>query len=316
MPPPSPRVLLVTGASSGIGRAAARQAAARGDHLVLAARDERTLKETAIECDAAGAASTLVVPVDVGDDEAVAACVRQVLDRHGRLDGVAHCAGVVAYGRIEDVPPEVFEGVLRTNLLGSVNLARHVVPVLRDQGRGGLVLVGSIVGHLGVPGMSPYVISKWGVRALARQLQLENRDAGDVSVSLVSPGGVLTPIYEQAANYSGWAGRPPPPVDSPEKVARVVLDRIDHPRKRTQVGLANDVMRFGFTFMPGVYDVLVGPLFRLAANDLTQPLSPVVGNVLRSVPEGNKVLGDQVGALVGVSRNVVARIRQLAGSAR
>jgi len=316
MPLPTPRVLLVTGASSGIGRAAARQAAARGDHLVLAARDERTLKETAIECDAAGAASTLVVPTDVGDDEAVAACIRQVLDRHGRLDGVAHCAGVVAYGRIEDVPPEVFEGVLRTNLLGSVTIARHVIPVLRDQGRGGLVLVGSIVGHLGVPGMSPYVVSKWGVRALARQLQLENRDEGEVSVSLVSPGGVLTPIYEQAANFSGWAGRPPPPVDSPEKVARVVLDRIDRPRKRTQIGLANNVMRFGFTFMPGVYDALVGPLFRLAANDLTQPLPPVFGNVLRSVPERNRLLGDQVNAVVGVSRNVVARVRQLSGQDR
>jgi hypothetical protein len=127
---------------------------------------------------------------------------------------------------------------------------------------------------------------------------------------------VLTPIYEQAANFSGWAGRPPPPVDSPEKVARVVLDRIDHPRKRTQVGLANNVMRFGFTFMPGVYDVLVGPLFRLAANDLTRPLPPVVGNVLRSVPERNRLLGDQVNAVVGVSRNVVARVRQLSGQDR
>jgi NAD(P)-dependent dehydrogenase (short-subunit alcohol dehydrogenase family) len=312
MPPPTPRVILVTGASSGIGRAAARQAASRGDHLVLAARDERTLKETAAECDAAGAASTLVVPMDVGDDDAVASCVRQVLDRHGRLDGVAHSAGVVAYGRIEDVPPEVFEGVLRTNLLGSVNIARHVVPVFRRQGRGALVLVGSIVGHLGVPGMSPYVISKWGVRALARQLQLENRDESEVSVSLVSPGGVLTPIYEQAANYSGWAGRPPPPVDSPEKVAKVVLDRIDHPRNRTQVGLANNVMRLGFTVMPGVYDLLVGPLYRLAANDLTRSIPPVAGNVLRSLPDGNKVLGDQAGAVMGLGRNVLAAVRRLA----
>ncbi|HET6561170.1 MAG TPA: SDR family NAD(P)-dependent oxidoreductase [Marmoricola sp.] len=308
---PPPRVLLVTGASSGIGRAAAHQAAARGDHLVLAARDEVTLKETAVECDAAGAASTLVVPTDVGDDDAVAACVRQVLDRHGRLDGVAHCAGVVAYGRVEDVPPELFEGVLRTNLLGSVNIARHVLPVLRGQGRGALVLVGSVVGHLAVPGMSPYVVSKWGVRALARQLQVENRDQAGVSVSLVSPGGVLTPIYEQAANYRGWAGRPPPPVDSPEKVARVVLDRIDHPRKRTQVGELNNVMRFGFTFAPRLYDALVGPLFRFAALDLTRPLPPVAGNVLRPVPERNRVRGHQVGALVGISRNVVAGARRL-----
>jgi NAD(P)-dependent dehydrogenase (short-subunit alcohol dehydrogenase family) len=313
MPPAPPRVLLVTGASSGIGRAAARQAAARGDHLVLAARDEVTLKETAVECEAAGAASTLVVPTDVGDDRAVAACVRQVLDRHGRLDAVAHCAGVVAYGRVEDVPPEVFDGVLRTNLIGSVNVARQVIPVLRDQGRGALVLIGSVIGHIGVPTMAPYVLSKWGVRALARQLQLENRDAGGVSISYVAPGGVLTPIYEQAANYSGWAGRPPPPVDSPEKVARVVLDRLEHPRKRTQVGLANNVIRFGFSALPGVYDLIVGPLFRFGAIDLTRPLAPVVGNVLASVPDRNRVLGEQVGSVVGVSRNVVAGVRRLVG---
>jgi NAD(P)-dependent dehydrogenase (short-subunit alcohol dehydrogenase family) len=301
----------VTGASSGIGRAAAHQAAARGDHLVLAARDEVTLKETAVECEAAGAASTLVVPTDVGDDVAVAACVRQVLDRHGRLDGVAHCAGVVAYGRVEDVPPEIFDGVLRTNLVGSVNVARHVLPVLRQQGHGGLVLVGSVVGHLGVPGMSPYVVSKWGVRALARQLQLENRDENDVSVSLVSPGGVLTPIYEQAANYSGWAGRPPPPVDSAEKVAKVVLERLDRPRKRTQVGAANNLMRFGFAVVPGLYDVLVAPLFRYGATDLTRPQPPVPGNVLAPVPELHRVVGHQVGALSGIGRNVVTRARRL-----
>ncbi len=306
----APTVLVVTGASSGIGRAAARQAASRGDHLVLVARDEVTLKETAVECDAAGAASTMVVPTDVGDDEAVAACVQQVLDRHGRIDAVAHCAGVVAYGRTEDVPAEVFDGVLRTNLIGSVNLARQVIPVLRDQQDGALVLVGSVIGHIGAPGMTPYVLSKWGVRALARQLQLENRDVPGVSVSYIAPGGVLTPIYEQAANYNGWAGRPPPPVDSPEKVAKVVLARIEHPRHRTQVGPGNNIIRFGFSALPPVYDALVGPLFRFVATDLTKPLEPVSGNVLRSVPEGNQVRGDQVGAVAGISRNIVARVRR------
>lgn len=309
-----PRVLVVTGASSGIGRSVAVQAAESGDHLVLVARDQGSLEEVATECDRAGAASTTVLPTDVGDDQQVAAMVAATLQRHGRIDGAANCAGVVAYGRVEDVPPEVFEGVLRTNVIGSANLARHVVPVLRRQGHGALVLVGSVVGHLAVPGMSPYVVSKWGVRSLAHHLQLENRDAGDVSISYVAPGGVLTPIYEQAANYSGWAGRPPPPVDQPDKVARVVLERIDHPRKRTQVGLANDVMRFGFTFLPAVYDGLVGPLVGLAAKDLTRPEGPGSGNVLGSRPELNRLVGHQVGSAVGVGRNVARRVRDLAGS--
>lgn len=147
-----------------------------------------------------------------------------------------NAAGVVAYGRTEDVPADVFEGVLRTNVVGSVNLARHVVPVLREQRYGTLVLVGSVIGHIGVPGMSPYVLSEWASRTLARQLPLENRDLSDVHVIYVAPGGVDTPIYAQGGNYSGFVGRPPPPVASPERVARRIWRLLDRPRPRTLVG--------------------------------------------------------------------------------
>ena len=314
--PRTPRVVVVTGASSGIGLAVAHQAGSAGDHVVLVARDERTLELSAKECERAGAAPTMVVPTDIGDDDAVRACVAEVLDRHGRIDAVVNSAGVVAYGRAEDVPSDVFDGVLRTNLVGSMNVARHVLPVLRSQRRGSLVLIGSVIGHIAAPGMTPYAVSKWGVRALARQLQIENRDAGDVRISYVAPGGVLTPIYEQAANYAGWAGRPPPPAVSPDRVAKVIHHRIDHPRKRTQVGPANDFMRFGFNALPGLYDAIVGPLFKLAALDATRPLTANPGNVLESQPELNRLLGDQVSSLVAVPRNIVTRLGGLAGSTR
>ena len=311
-----PRVIVVTGASSGIGLAVAQQAAGQGDHVVLVARDEATLDMAAKECERAGAASTLVIPTDVGDDDAVQRCIAQVLDRHGHLDAVVNSAGVVAYGRAEEVPREVFDGVLQTNLIGSMNVARHVLPVLREQGRGSLVLVGSVIGHIAAPLMTPYAVSKWGVRALARQLQIENRDAGDVHISYVAPGGVVTPIYEQAGNYAGWAGRPPPPAVSPERVAKVVHERLEHPRKRSQVGPANDVMRLGFSALPGLFDVLVGPLFKLAALDATRPLSAHAGNVLASRPELNRLRGDQVTSLVAVPRNIATRLGGLAGSSR
>ena len=308
----TPRVIVVTGASSGIGLAVAQQAATEGDHVVLVARDEASLELAAKECERAGAASTLVVPTDIGDDDAVQRCVAQVRDRHGRIDAVVNSAGVVAYGRAEEVPQEVFDGVLRTNLSGSMNIARHTLPVLREQGHGSLVLVGSVIGHIAAPWMTPYAVSKWGVRALARQLQIENRDARDVHISYVAPGGVVTPIYEQAGNYAGWAGRPPPPAVSPERVAKIIHDRIDAPRKRSQVGPANDVMRLGFTLLPGVYDVLVGPLMKLAALDATRPLDPHTGNVLGSQPELNRLRGDQVMSLIAIPRNVVTRIGDLA----
>lgn len=303
-----PRVVVVTGASSGIGRAVALQAAGAGDHVVLVARGEPPLQETALECDANGAASTLVLPTDVGDDSEVDKMITAVTSQHGRIDAVVHCAGVVAYGRTEDVPAEVFEGVLRTNVTGSVNIARHTIPVMRRQGAGTLVLFGSVIGHIGVPSMSAYVLSKWAVRALARQLQLENRDVDGLSIAYIAPGGVDTPIYEQAANYDGFVGRPPPPVASPEHVARVTLRRLDHHRNRTQVGLANDIIRFGFTAMPWAYDRLVGPLFKIAATDRTTPVDRTEGNVLTSSFTGNRLHGDQGSALLGLGRNIVARV--------
>jgi NAD(P)-dependent dehydrogenase (short-subunit alcohol dehydrogenase family) len=299
-----PRVVLVTGASSGIGRACALEAAATGDHLVLVARDPAGLADVESACLAAGAASALVAALDLSDDEAVSRGVSAAVAVTGRLDVVVNAGGVVAYGRTEDVPPDVFEGVLRTNVLGSVNVARHVLPVLRAQGHGTLVLVGSVIGHIGVPGMSPYVLSKWAVRALARQLQLENRDRSAVHVVYVAPGGVDTPIYAQAANYSGFVGRPPPPVASPERVAHRIWHLVGHPRKRAQVGLANNLMRFGFSALPAVFDALVGPLFLVAAKDRTSPVAPGPGNVLAPRPAGNALHGNQGNPLLGVARNL------------
>ena len=170
------------------------------------------------------------------------------------------CAGTVAYGRTEDIPVEVFDAVLRTTLIGAVNVARHVVPVLRHQRAGSLVFVGSVIGHIAVPSMTPYVLSKWGVRALARQLRVENRDLPSVCIGYVAPGGVDTPIYEQAANYAGFVGRPPPPVASPERIARVIMEVAEGRRHREQVGLSNDVIRLGFTVAPWLYYRLIEPL--------------------------------------------------------
>ncbi len=302
-----PRVVLVTGASSGIGLAAALRASARGDHVVLVARGEVALDDSARQCREAGASSAVAMLADVGDDADVARVVAAILSEHDGIDLVVHAAGVVAYGRTEDVPPEVFDAVIRTNLIGSVNVARHVVPVLRRQERGGLVLVGSLIGHIAVPLMSPYVLSKWGVHVLARQLRLENRDLPDVHIAYVAPGGVDTPIYAQAASYLGVHGRPPPPVSSPERVARIAIERGELGHRRRQIGIANDVVRFGFNALPRLYDVLIGPLFAAGALDRTRPVPHGSGNVLASQEDGNALHGHQGSALLGILRNLRQR---------
>jgi NAD(P)-dependent dehydrogenase (short-subunit alcohol dehydrogenase family) len=268
------RTVLVVGASSGIGRATAHLLAERGDRLVLASRGKRALEDTADECRLRGAGDVQVRVLDIRDRHDVEDVVVS-----SAPDVVVHTAGVVSYGRFEDVPPEVFDGVLATNVTGAANVSREALRLFRAQRHGNLVLVGSVLGQIGAPSMTPYVVSKYAVRALGRQLSLENRDLPDVHVSVVSPGGVDTPIYRQAANYQGKAGRPPAPVDSPAAVAQAIVRVLDHPRDRTSVGLLNPLMRLGFTALPRVFDAIVGPLFEVIAKK-PGTVEPTPGNVL------------------------------------
>ena len=300
------RCILIVGASSGIGRATALRFAAAGDRLVLASRGSVALTRAAQECRDAGAASVTTRVVDVRDGAAVGKLISDSRAALGGLDVVLHCAGVVAYGRFEDIPAEIFDGVLATNVSGAANIARAVLPLLRAQRRGHLILVGSVLGNIAVPYMTPYVVSKYGVRSLGRQLALENRDLPDLHVSVVSPGSVDTPIYRQAANYLGRGGRPPAPVDSADRMASAITKLVERPRDRVSVGRANPLMRMGFTFLPVVFDAVVGPLFRIAAmKPGHQP--PTTGNVLKSVDELEAVDGDEGQGLGDVAARLAGR---------
>ncbi len=292
MPTPTgpPETVLITGASSGIGRATALGLAERGARIVLVARGRESLEEAAVEARAAGAAEVVVCPADVTDEDAVQAAVDAAVGRFGRLDGVIHAAQVMAYGTIEELPKDVFEQVVNTSLHGTATVARVVLPVFRKQGAGHLVVVNSLLGSVTTPLMGSYIAAKWGQLGLVRVLQQETRDAPGVKVSAVQPGGVDTPIYFQAASWTGSTGRPPPPVYTPQRVARTVLSTLDRPRRVVQAGFLNPVVKAGFTLFPGVYDVLVGPLLQRAAiaND---DVPPREGNVFESRPEGNATRG-------------------------
>jgi NAD(P)-dependent dehydrogenase (short-subunit alcohol dehydrogenase family) len=308
-PAPQPRVVLVTGASSGIGLATALGAAERGDHVVLLARGPDALEAAAAECRARGAASALALPTDVGDDAAVQAAFAQARATHGRVDAVVHAAGLVAYGRFEEVPVEAFDHVVHTNLLGSANVARAALPQMRERDAGTLVLIGSLIGAIAPPYMSSYAVGKWGVRGLARLLRVENVDRPGVHICHVAPGGVDTPIYVQAGNYLGWVGRPPPPVVSPEKVARAALRMLDRPRARVQVGPANLFTIWGFTLLPGVFDHIVTPMFEVAALDVRRRPPAEAGNVFGSSQEGNRLHGGQGSPVASILAGLGAKLR-------
>jgi NAD(P)-dependent dehydrogenase (short-subunit alcohol dehydrogenase family) len=288
--PGTPETVLITGGSSGIGRATALELAARGARLVLVARGRDPLDEAAAEARTAGAAEVVVHPADVTDEDAVRAAVEAAVTRFGRLDVVVHAAQVMAYGTIEELPRDVYETVVDVAVHGTANVARIVLPVFRSQGAGHLVVVNSLLGSVAAPLMGSYVTAKWGQLGLVRVLQQETRDEPGISVSAVQPGGVDTPIYFQAASWTGSTGRPPPPVYSPQRVARTVLSTLDRPRRVVQAGLFNPLIRAGFRLLPGMYDYLVGPLLqRMAIADDEVP--PTEGNVFTSQPAGNATEG-------------------------
>ncbi|MEU4689152.1 SDR family NAD(P)-dependent oxidoreductase [Actinoplanes sp. NPDC023714] len=269
--------VVITGASSGVGRAVALAYAEQGARLVLAARSRPPLEAVAQACREAGASFVRVAAADVNDPAAVDAIP------DGEVDVWVHTAAVMAYGRFEDVPADVFNKVVETDLIGAANVARTALAVFRRQGRGVLIYGGSLLGTVVTPYTSSYVTSKWGLRALVRSLRLETRDAPDIHVCLVSPGSVDTPIYRTAANFAGRYGQPPPPVDSPEKVARAIVRCARKPRAVVTVGLANRIIQFGFVAMPPVYDALVGPLMRVGGLS-REEVTPHEGNVFAPAP--------------------------------
>ncbi|WP_369130235.1 SDR family NAD(P)-dependent oxidoreductase [Modestobacter roseus] len=287
-------VVLVTGASSGIGRASAVQFAERGAALVLVARSGESLEQAAAECRAAGAREVQVCPADVLDGAAVQAAVDRAVTSHGRLDVVVHSATVMAYGSIEDLQPEVFERVVDTAIKGTFHVFRAVLPQFRAQQRGSLVVVSSLLASVTTPTMGAYNTGKWGQLGLIRTVQQELRDLPDVHVSAVAPGGTSTPIYRQAATVLGNTGHPPPPVYTPERVARAVVARVADPRRLKQSGFANPLIIAGFRLLPPVYDALVGPLLKVFGY-ARDSVPPTTGNVFAPVPEKEATRGPFVG---------------------
>lgn len=300
-----PRVALVVGASSGIGRETALGLARCGMRLALAARGRAALEAVAEGCRAAGALDVYVHPVDVGERDQVEELIGATVGRFGRLDAVVVSAAVTVFGGFEEIPPEVFDKVLQTNVTGTVSIVRAVLPHLRRSGRGDLVLVSSLLGRAAVPYQSPYILSMFAMNGLIRLLRHEYRGRG-VRIHGVYPGAVDTPIYAAGGNYTGRDVRPPPPVHDPEAVARRIVRAV---RGRCgvehNVGPENRMIVFGFRRLPWLYDAIVEPLVR-AVMFTSQRRRSGPGNVFEPVPhapDGPRP-GDHPAAVDGVSRPV------------
>ena len=250
-----PLVAIITGASSGIGRAAALELASRGVSVVLTSRDGAALEDVAAECREHGV-RTLVVPADVVREQEVEAVARRAVAAFGRFDVWVNCAAVALFGRFDLTPSAPYRRVLETNYFGYVHGARFALREFRRRGRGILINVGSIVSRAPQPFTSAYVASKAAVHALTAclrmELSLEKRH--DIHVCEVLPAAIDTPLFQHAANYTGRAVKALNPVYAPEQVARAIADLVESPQAQVIVGGAGKVLAAHNTAAPKVWE--------------------------------------------------------------
>jgi 3alpha(or 20beta)-hydroxysteroid dehydrogenase len=196
------KVVLVTGAGGGLGAAYVRALAAEGALVVAADVDRAAAEETA------GQAGGEALQLDVGEELSWSALVDDLRRRHGRLNGLVNNAGIVIRGAITDMPLADFERVLRVNLTGTFLGLKHCAPLMRESGGGSVVNIASTAGLTGIPQISGYTASKWGVRGLTRSAAVELAPWG-IRVNSVAPGVVATPMAARSAQpVRNLTGRP------------------------------------------------------------------------------------------------------------
>jgi short-subunit dehydrogenase len=228
------KVVVITGASAGLGRASAVELAGCGASVVLAARRREDLEQTARLCRRAGG-NALVVVTDVTREDDVRRLTEAALAEHGHIDVWINNAGITLFGLLEEAPLEEHRRVIETNLFGAMLCARAVMPHFKARRRGVLINVGSVLSKIGQSFVPSYVISKFGVHGLSEALRAEVADEPDIHVCTIFPYAIDTPHFQSGANYVGLRARAMPPMQSPEKVARAIVDLAARPRREVHV---------------------------------------------------------------------------------
>ncbi|GAA3338600.1 SDR family oxidoreductase [Curtobacterium pusillum] len=307
------KIVVVTGASSGIGRAAAHEFARRGATLVLAARSHDGLEAAAAECRELGA-EAIAIPTDVADEHAVRDLVATTTTRFGRIDVFVGNAGLFAYGLFEQTPTKAFKRIVDTNLYGHLHAITALLPHWKQRGEGTYVLVGSIQSLLSAPYQSAYVTSKHAALGLIDVLGDEFAGTG-IRFTALLPSTIDTPIYRNGANYTGKNSHPLPPTVSVQRAGRAVVRAAVHPKRYRFVGRVQaSLVPLQYVF-PGLFHAITKPMVQTFA--LRGKGAPTDGNLYAPADAGYATDGGWVATRRRVTRPllVIGAVTAVAGVA-
>jgi short-subunit dehydrogenase len=250
------QVMVITGASSGIGLTTARMAAEKGASLVLASRNEDALKKLTDEINASGGSAVYVV-ADVGSEGDVKKIAAEALNQFGRFDTWVNNAGISIYGKLEDVPIEDMRQLFETNFWGVVYGSLVAASNMKTTG-GALINVGSTLSDRAIPLQGIYCSSKHAVKGFTDALRMElEADEAPISVSLIKPAAIDTPYKEHARNYLDVQPENPPPVYAPDAVAEAILHCAENPVRDLFVGGAAKAHSVFGKFAPRTFDKIM-----------------------------------------------------------
>ncbi len=248
-------VTIITGASAGIGRAAAMTFAGAGARVVLVSRDPARLSEAAAAIRAAGG-EALAVPADVTRDDDVDRMVDSVLDRYGRIDILVCNAGVGLYGDVADLPMEALRRTFEVNYFGVVRCIQAALPSMRRARSGLIQIVSSVIGRRSIPGYSGYCATKFALYALAEALRLELRSDG-IKVQTVYPALTATGFPANAVIRNPARSNAPPRGMSPERVAQHMLRAARRGSRDHVITLGGRVLTAMNGLAPRIVDAVV-----------------------------------------------------------